>query len=734
VTRIVLLLAALVALPGVARAAAPVVAERLVEGEKIVVDGVADEEAWARAVPVEGFVGSAPTEGFDPAGDTSVHVLTDATHLYFYFRARFDEPTRVRGYLAERENVNQDDQVAVYIDPFGDGRRAYVFWFNALGVQQDMLYTITGQWNGAWDAVFKSVGKIVEGGYDVEVAIPFRSLRFPKDSDRSWRVLFKRKFTARLEYASYPALRADVGHELLQYAELQGVEPGRSGIGLEMLPTVAARTGQDRNDEDELKWRKPGFPDTVDPGFGLKWQLTPSLALNATVNPDFSQIEADPNQIDNNLRFALWLPERRPFFLEGSELFSGSLLHTRSIVDPIYGVKFSGKQGRVSMAVLHALDEAPAASVVGERDTPGFREEDVEDSMSLVTHAETRFDLGTRSYLAVAYADKELVRDGSLVGSYHGSRLSGRFALDEHSQIDAAFGYSEAGAAGGERLHGPTWYAGYSRNERLHGFGAWTSGSGEDWRNENGFSTRPGVASVGAWGNKKFEFDGPFPWLRVGGSAGIDWEQLATGAPVPSSSYVLGWAQVRAPALTDLYVQASRWDQLYEGQDFQGGWLWGSVSSNALEWLQASVSGGGGESVRYDDATQTLERTLNASVNVRGFRRLTVGLGTTINWLGREGERMDRLVIYRTRWVLGITRALSVRAIVQGRNLTYLDEQRAVTGVDSGLDLSLLVTLVPSPGTSIHVGFGERWDWTQHHKPETQQRDLFLKGSLLIRL
>ncbi len=729
------LLSALLPGPGRASEVAPVVAVPLLEGEQIVVDGLADEEAWSRARPVTDFTGYSPTEGFEPAGDTTVRLLTDATHLYVFFEARFDEPTRVRGYISEREDVNRDDQVALYLDPFGDGRRAYVFWINALGVQQDMLTTLDGHWNPAWDAIFRTRGRIVEGGYDVEVAIPFRSLRFDPRSEQPWRILLKRKFTARDEYVSHPPIHGDDGPELLQYAELQGVQPGRSGIGLELLPTVVVRTGQDRDEEtDELKWREPGFPDTVDPGVGVKWQLTPSLALDATLNPDFSQIEADPNRIDNNLRYALWLDERRPFFLEGRELYSGFLLYSRSIVDPIYGIKLSGKQGPVSVALLHALDEAPAPTVHESEATPGFTEEDVDGALSFVTHAETRFDIGERSNFEIAWADKELVKDGKHHSDFHALNLSSRMALDANSQVDVSVAYSATGRVGGERLHGPSWWTRYSRNQRLYDLGVSWWGNGSGFRNENGFDTRSELTGVGVWGSRRFDFTGPFPWLRVGGNAWNAWNDWESGKPVPDGSRQYLWLQLRGPKQTTLFVQTSRWDLRYDGQDFDGGWLIASMNNSALEWLQISGGFAGGNAVRYADATQTTERSVWASAEVRGFRRLTVNLNTRVNWLGRDGEQLDRLWIYRTRWVLGITRALSVRVIVQGRHETTMDTDRHVTGSSSELDLSALVTLVPSPGTSVHLGFGERWAWNPDADIRTEQRDLFLKASLLLRL
>ena len=726
---------ALLPVTGSAAEGEPLRAERLAEGEQILVDGVADEQAWTRATPVTDFTGYSPTEGFEPAGDTSVRLLTDDTHLYVFFEARFGEETRVRAYLSEREDVNRDDQVALYLDPFGDGRRAYVFWINALGVQQDMLTTIDGYWNPAWDAIFRTRGRIVDGGYDVEVAIPFRSLRFDPRSEEPWRILLKRKFTARDEYVSYPTVRGDDGPELLQYAELHGIRPGRSGIGLELLPTVVVRTGQDRDEEsDELTWRKPGFPDTVDPGVGVKWQLTPSLALDATLNPDFSQIEADPNRIDNNLRYALWLDERRPFFLEGRELYSGFLLYPRSIVDPIYGVKLSGKQGPVSVALLHALDEAPAASVNADDGTPGFTDDDVDGAFSFVTHAEARFDIGERSNFEIAWADKELVKDGKHHSDFHALNVSSRLALDTTSQVDVSVAYSTTGRVGGDRLHGPSWWAAYTRNQRLYDYGVDFWGNGSGFRNENGFNTRSELIGVSTWGSRRFDFAGPFPWLRVGGSAFNAWTDWQSGKPTPDGSRQNLWLQLRGPAQTTLFIQANRWDLAYEGQDFDGGWLIASLSNNALEWLQVSGGFAGGNAVRYDDATNTIERSVWANAEVRGFRRLTVNLNTRVNWLGRDGEQLDRLWIYRTRWVLGITRALSVRLIVQGRHETTLDPARDVIGATSGLDLSALVTLIPSPGTSVHLGFGERWVWDPDAEIRTEQRDLFLKASLLLRL
>jgi hypothetical protein len=566
------------------------------------------------------------------------------------------------------------------------------------------------------------------------VAIPFRSLRFPKNSEDSWRFVVKRKFPARNEYVVWPPIRADDGPELLQYAELKGIRPGRSGIGLELLPTVTGRTGQDRDpDSGELVWRKPAFRETVDPGFGLKWQVTPSLTLDATLNPDFSQIEADPDLIDNNTRFALSLQERRPFFLEGRELYNGFMLYSRSIVDPLYGVKFSGKAGRTSIALLHALDEHPSASVVGERETPGFMADDVDGAVSLVSHAETRVDIGRRSDVVVAYGDKELVKDGEHTAQHHLANVGGTLAIDDQSQIDVGLAYSATGKVGEPLLHGPAWFAEYARNTRLVGFGAGSAGSTRDFRTENGFFPEPGVATSWAWGRRNFDLEGPIPWINIGASGDFKLGELDQGKPSAEGATLRAWANTQLPGVTDVRVEVQHWDARFADRDFTGGRVSAQIGTRPLEWFGARINLTLGDTIRFTDATQTLQRRIQGGISLRGLRRLHLDLSGAVNLVGDPGERIDRLVIYRAKVVVGITRALSVRMIVQGRNkATILDGLSSETS--SRLDLSALVTLNPSPGTSIHVGFGQRWAWTGKDQPETQFRNLFAKGSLLIRL
>ena len=725
----------LVLLAGAAEAAEAVYASPLRAGEKVTVDGVLDEPVWERAQVVDDFAGTDPSEGFAPRGVTRVRVATDATHIYVSWEARFDESTRVRANVSEREQINHDDQVAVFFDPFGDGRRAYAFWLNPLGIQQDMVVS-QNSWNPAWDTLFDSAGRIVEDGFDVEIAVPFRSLRFPGKGEPNWKVLFKRKFVAHREYVAWPPVQRDLGPELLQFAPLKGLSPTKSGVGLELNPTVVGRAGQGRAGEGEpLEWREPSFPDTVDPGFGLKWQATPSLALNATVNPDFSQVEADPDQIDNNLRFALNLPERRPFFLEGSELFDSHMLYTRSIVDPIYGVKLSGKQGPVSIALLHALDEAPAASFVTEYETPGFGAEDMEGAISFVSYASAARDFGERNKATLTWSDKEVLKDGELHSSYHSIKLSTDIAVDPLTMMYFGGELAESGREGGERLLGPLGYFFLERSARLYGLGFGVLAISPGFRAENAYFTQPNRVNTKAWANRRFEFEGPVQSLSLGTDVNLSAEGLGKDERTELDRVGTNfWTEAALPALTRLWIHTNFWQHNYGGHELKGKYVEAQLENRGHEAVHGGVGGGIGDAIRYSDASLTLQREAFAWLHLRLLRRLRFELRGAVDFLGQEGETLDRLFLYRFKTVVSFTPDISLRLIAQGRTGDGLDTEREVAFSGSRLDLSALLTLTPSPGTAIHVGYGQRLVWSPGEGVSTESRDIFIKASLLVRL
>ena len=723
--RLLLALILLASLVAPARAAEPeaALATGLQEKGQITVDGVLDEAVWAQAQPITAFVRTQPVEGGPPEAATEVRVLFDDRFMYFGFDCVLADPEATpRGYVAAREDINRDDQVGIYLDPFGDGRRAYIFYINAFGVQQDMLVTIDGYWSAAWDTLFKSAGSFEKGRYSVEVAIPWRSLRFPKVSDKPWGVRFTRRFGASLDKASWPFVQADKGPMLLQLAELRGIEPKRSGIGVELQPGLVLRSGLDLDpDTNKLAWRKPGFPDTVDPSLNAKWQISPSMTLDAAINPDFSQIEADPNFIDNNLRFPLFLDERRPFFLEGKELYNSHLLYSRSVVNPLYGVKLSGKHKKVSVAVLHALDETPARSLQRERETPGFSAEDTNGAMALVSYVGSNLDLPNRSNLGVALTNKELIKEGRHHSGYRAVDLDATVGLDPVSSLFAAVAVSDTSRTGGDRIDGGSGVLEVSRKERFGGFNVGGYFTTPGYRTENGSNNRAGTTAFWANGNVRFEpKTGPADWIlaRFWFEAGL---QEGDGALQKDEGELGGGLEVRLPALTDLEVWGEGWDSRYRGRDFSGGKIGFGASNRALDWLDIRVNGWFGDTIRFADATPSFVRNLTVNAGLRALRRLKLDLSYSVSALGKSGEELDVDQVYRARLCIGITRAISLRFIGQG-------------AINERLDLSALFALNPSAGTAIYVGYGHRFTHVDGGALVTSSIDLFIKGTFVLKL
>ncbi|MCO4773496.1 MAG: carbohydrate binding family 9 domain-containing protein [Deltaproteobacteria bacterium] len=690
--------------------------------ETIAIDGRFDEAAWGRAESITDFFGTQPVEGGAVEAKTEVRVLANDTHVFFGFDCTLADPEeRVRGYVAAREDVNRDDQVGVYLDPFGDGRRAYIFYINALGVQQDMVTTIDGYWSGAWDAKFRSAGTHERGRYRVEIAIPWRSIRFPKESSRPWRLRLTRRFGASQAKAAWPPYRQDDGPMLTQFGELHGVQPKKAGIGLELQPSIVVRTGLDHDDaEDKLVWRKPGFPDTVDPSLGIKWQPTPSLTLDATVNPDFSQVEADPNFLDSNLRFPIFLSERRPFFLEGRELFDSHLLYTRAVVNPLYGLKVSGKVKRVTIAVLHALDETPAPSFVQDRATPGFDDVD-DDTMAFVTYAGSRLDLPGRSSLGLNYSDRELVRGNEHVGDHHALQLDGVLGIDANSTARGYIGLAETGAVGGERVRGARGRVSVNRSERFGSVNLGASFITPGYRAENGFLLRTDRLSWDGNANLRFEPTvKAVEWVQSGFWMSGSLQNVSAGAERDQGE-AGGFTRVRLLGLTELEVWSEGWQTRFSGQNFEGGRIGFQASNRALDVLDISLDASIGDTIRFSDATKSFVRNVRLTVGLRALRRLKLDLSYAVQALGKDADPLEFEQVYRARLRIGFTQALSLRLIAQG-------------SIDERVDLSALFAFQPTAGTAVFVGWGHRFDYDSAGKLRSDAIDLFLKGTVQIRL
>ena len=344
-----------------------------------VIDGKLDEEVWKTAAVFRDFYQVQPGDNIIPENKTVVMLGYDARFLYIAFHC-FDDPTKVRANIAKSDNIFDDDYVGILFDTFNDQRRAFEFDFNPLGVQADGIWTEGMGEDFSLDLVLESKGMVTADGYTVEVAIPFKSLRYVAGKDKLWGVHFWRR-TKRLNNSldMWIPLDRDKSSWLAQAGHLTGLDGLATERTLELIPSVTVSQTARRvrtfgvfpNTAAALTdaGRLVNEPVNLDIGVTGKYTLTPTVTLDFTVNPDFAQVESDQLVVTANQRFPIFFPEKRPFFLEGIDIFNTQIaaVHTRAIIDPDFAAKLTGKTGRNSFGLLLASDNGPGNFTADER-------------------------------------------------------------------------------------------------------------------------------------------------------------------------------------------------------------------------------------------------------------------------------------------------------------------------------------------------------------------------------
>lgn len=376
------------------------------------IDGELDEEVWERAAVLTGFTQFDPAEGMPASERTETLVFYTPDALYLGIRAHSSNPAAIRATLADRDRILRDDHVQILLDTFDDQRRAYAFYVNPLGIQQDGIFSDGVGRRGADfspDFVFESRGRVSENGYTVEIRIPLKSLKFPGSASQSWGINIIRHVAATGADEAWAPISRSNPSRLAQSGTLVGIHDLRPGRLVELNPTA---TGKMTGRREADGFRRGSF----EPDFGgnLKVGVTSTFTLDATLNPDFSQIEADAGQITTNERFAIFFPEKRPFFLEGADIFQTPepLVYTRSIADPIAGLKLTGKTGSVNLGYIGAVDESPLHGLLNPY-APGA-------SRATFNILRAQRDIGENSSLGALATDREAGAEWNRVAGIDG--------------------------------------------------------------------------------------------------------------------------------------------------------------------------------------------------------------------------------------------------------------------------------------------------------------------------
>jgi hypothetical protein len=628
--------------------------------------------------------------------------------------------------VADRDHIDADDNVTIHLDTFDDQRRSFFFAVNPLGVQQDGVrtegsnspgQTFGGETDTNPDFVFESKGRITGEGYVVELRIPFKSLRYPGGGGvQRWGINVVR-VTQRTGYVdTWTDVRRASASFLAQEGRLEGLHDLHRGVLVEAQPFVTAAAAGVR---EAGAFRR----EDVDPsaGLNLKLGLTSDLSIDATLNPDFSQVESDVSLVTVNERFALFFPEKRPFFLEGIELFAApnQLVYTRRIVDPLLGGKLSAKRGRWSLAYLAAVDQP-------------------DEGDALFNVARVRADYGGNSTAGLVLTD----RDGQ-------GRRNTVLAADTRWVFGKL--YFVRAQAGGSRTEeggvrtAPLWHLEFDRTGRAWGFNYRATGIGEDFQSDAGFVPRNDIVDAHAFNRASF-YGAPGDLVEqltfFGGVAGLwRYRELGSRSPTESALQVTnntslrgGW-RLRAHAERDWLRYR---DDAFAGYAVEG--LPGPYAPLALERANRFYVGGTTPAFQAGDVDAQLDwggvpifaegslgqetrLTVLADARAGGSVRIGTRLALSRITRRRDGSEFARTLIPRLKVEYQPTRALFVRAVAEYQALRrdalrdartgavlLVDGERTQRETSNLLRFDLLVSYEPTPGTVAFLGYGSSLD------------------------
>ncbi|HYD53455.1 MAG TPA: DUF5916 domain-containing protein [Gemmatimonadaceae bacterium] len=754
---------------------------------EVVIDGKLDEGPWRRAALLTGFSQFQPLDGVPAEDSTEVLVWYSPTAIHFGIRAH-ERHGPVNATLADRDRIGNDDHIQLFLGTFNDGRQATVIGVNPLGVQMDgtMLESNQRGRTGSFgteaaregadlspDFVFQSKGRLTDYGYEVEIRVPFKSLRYQPQLTQTWGFNVTRVVQHLGGEDSWaPARRASASF-LQQGGTLVGLTDLRRGLVLDLNPMVTQRTlGAER---ETGGWRYDRERPEV--GGNVRWGITNDLVLNATVNPDFSQVESDAGQFSFDPRQAVYYSEKRPFFLEGSEQYAtpSNLVYTRRIVQPEVATKLTGRYAGTNVAFLGAVDDRAGANSM-------FPSELAHGASPVFGILRATRDFGRRGRLGVTVTDRERGELYNRVGSLDG-RLVFRQIYSASAQL-AGSATRRVFGSGDTATAGPLWLATLARNGRTFGFNYNIRGIDPEFRTQSGFISRGNIVNasathrftrLGARGSlfESVSFDPRLDWtwkyrnfMRSGDAiekkVHLNVNSTLRGGWTAGGGLLLetfgydadiyrGYRVLRAPGDTVPFVGTPRlWNR---------DWLV-SLNTPSFKSWNAGMFVLYGQDENFEEWSSGDIFWLNLNVGFRPTEKARIDLSYAQTTVDRSSDGTEVLnsAIPRAKLEYQLTRAIFVRLV--GEYNTFrrdalrddtrtnapilIGNQRATALRDERLRADFLFSYQPTPGTVVFAGYGSSFldcETAGYCPPPSRARDLrrtddavFVKLSYLFRM
>jgi hypothetical protein len=739
------------------------------------IDGVLDDEVWARAARMTDFSQYQPVDGRPAEDPTEVLVWYSPEAIYFGIRATELHGDVIRATSANRDNIGSEDQIQILLDTYNDSRIAFLFGVNPLGVQADgtrsdgfgggaggrsatgggsrNINPMAGNVDLNPDYRYLSKGRLVEGGYEVEVRIPFKSLRYQESDVQNWGIHILRQVQhSGFQDSWAPAVRANASF-LAQGGTIVGLTDLRRGLVLDVTPSSVGRLDGARASDANWEYDAAGSI-----GGDVRWGVRENLTLNGTINPDFSQVEADVGQVVLNERFALFFPEKRTFFLEGLELFDtpSQLIYTRRIVAPEAGVKVGGKIGRVNAASILAIED---------RDFSGSG-----DTNPVFAIARVRSDIGSNSTLGGVLTAREDDSDysrvvGGDVRVYH-SKLY-------YAEFQAVRSWAKVGD---NKYGGPLFKADWDRTGRSWGFRYSLSAISDEFEAAAGFVNRLGIIDAQAFNrltgygsqgalvetygaffgvSRIWDYrdpgDGPIEGgesinpsatLRGGWNVGGSIERgFVAYNPADYASYEV--LSGPSPMVPSPFVVPDPERNLFSGSV--------RLTTPTFQVMSATASVGVGDTPIFAEAAPGRSIRFDGAIDLRPTSSLRASFQFTRLQLdrSRDGSRFSTESIPRLKVEYQVSSAIFVRFIGQyaARTRSALVDRNAdpivvggeVASAESSNEFRTdwLFSFRPTPGTLLYLGYGATMEEPGQRRFQQLERTFdgfFAKVSYLFRV
>jgi hypothetical protein len=690
----------------------------------------------ATMLKVDHFLQHDPKDGVPVSQHTEAYLGYTDKNLYIVFLAFDTEMNKLRGHMVRREQINDEDQVGVFLDTFHDRRHAVFFFINPAGIQQEGTYLEGQDPDYSWDTIWRSDTRLYSQGWVGFIAVPFKSLRFrPTDDVKSWGFLLERDIPHNSsEHSFYPRFSMNEQGLLTQEGELGGfgrISPGRN---LQFIPYASFRSYR------ILDQRNPVLPrfdsSSFDPKAGLdgKAVIKDSLVLDATINPNFGQVESDDPQITVNQRFEVFFPEKRPFFQENSSYFSTpiNLVFTRRIVDPLYGIRLTGKIGRWSIGTLFADDQSPGESVAPSDPLYGHQ--------AYFGIVRVSREFGSQgSNIGIHYTDRELNTvpftscqdDPCITRSNRVGGVDAHLKFNKNWSLDGQAVTSRTTFNDGSEQSGAGYQLYLERSSRNLEFNSLYKDNAPGFQTRTGFFQRPDIRWFSNFLQRRFYvegdhllYHGPSVYTRtIWDHSGLRIEYFtnANYRWVFNGQTTLGiygnYGRER--------LRPSDYPHLTDNVDFPHDQVGFFANSQHYRWLALAVEANLGRDTNYDPKVIPeipsrfnlqpspsgipvggKSRFAQVSATLRPGRGLTIE-NTYFYYALRDVQTNANFInnhIIRSKWNYQFTRAFSLRLIGQYNadlaNPLYTSLQHA-----KNFDGDILFTYLVHPGTAIYVGY-----------------------------